>query len=273
VSENGTSIAVITPQGGAISQLLVNDFEIVPKFSLSEPLSHVYGHVLAPWPNRLADGSYLFESEHHAFEELDQQNNKNHGLVLDRAFEAHGTENLVLGYRFGSDRAYPFDIDLEIHYTLTDSGLEVSATATNFGDRAPFAIGFHPYLLTGEKFTLVMAATHKSIQNERLLPIATQEIPGLALNQDSVELQTLDHCFEGADSVVITRPEGEIIIEAIENLPYFMMYRPQAALSSAGPLLAVEPQSAVANAFNQDIESVILESGERKSFRFGIRKL
>ena len=275
MSENGTSIAVISPLGGAIRQLLISDFEIVPEFSLADPLKYIYGNTLAPWPNRLQDASYEFAGENFSFSDLDAQNNKNHGLLLNEVFEVreHSNERLVLGYHFGSHDGYPFEIDLEVSFALTDSALEVEAEATNHGDAAPFAIGFHPYLLTGREFELNANVTGRSVQNERMLPIGIEAIDSLTLNQHSEELSSLDHCFVGGNKATLIRPDGTVVVEALENLPYFMMYRPSDPLASAGPVIAIEPQSSMANVFRDDIESVVLERDETKHYRFAIRKL
>ncbi len=275
MSENGTSIAVISPLGGAICQLLINDFEIVPEFSLADPLKYIYGHTLAPWPNRLQNASYEFAGESYSFSDLDAQNNKNHGLLLNEVFEvrSHMTDQLVLGYRFGEHDGYPFAIDLEITFALTESALEVDARVTNHGDLAPFAIGFHPYLLTGNEFELTSDVIGRSVQNERMLPIGVDSIGSLKLTQLSAELSSLDHCFVGGSRVTISRPDGAVAVEALENLPYFMMYRPSDQLAGAGPVIAVEPQSSMANVFRDDIESVLLEPGQTKHYRFAIRKL
>jgi aldose 1-epimerase len=275
VTENGTSIAVISPQGGAISQLLVNDFEIVPQFSLSDPLAFIYGHVLAPWPNRLEDGRYGFREKSFGFDNLDSDRNVNHGFLLTELLElrSHQQDRLVLGYRFGKNPGYPFSVDLEIEYRLVDSGLEVSASAKNLGEDAPFAIGFHPYLLTGAEFELTADFKSQSVNDARMLPIGENEISSLELNQDSNQLRSLDHCFSGADKVLLTRPAGKVLVEALENLPFFMLYRPSQLLADAGPVIAIEPQSAKANVFRNDIESVLLASGETRKYRFAIRKL
>ena len=275
MTENGTSIAVISQLGGAICQLLINDFEIVPEFSLTDPLKYIYGHTLAPWPNRLQDASYEFGGMQFSFDDLDAQNNKNHGLLLSEVFEVreHSSERVVLGYRFGQHEGYPFEIDLEVSFALTEAALEVNARVTNHGNSAPFAIGFHPYLLTGQEFELTSDVIGRSLQNERMLPIGVDPIGSLRLTQHSAELSSLDHCFVGGNRVTLTRPDGAVVVEALENLPYFMMYRPHDQLAAAGPVIAVEPQSAMANVFRDDIQSVVLEQGEIKHYRFAIRKL
>lgn len=274
MTENGTSIAVISPRGGAICKLLFNDFELVPDFLAADPLDYVYGHTLAPWPNRLEDASYEFRGTSYQFEDHDAQHNKNHGLLLTEDFEIreHLKDRLTLGYRFGEHPGYPFEIDLEIQYALTDKGFEVAATAMNLGNDAPFAIGFHPYFLTRDHFRLQAKFSSKSIQNERMLPVGTEVIAGLDLDQDSKELADLDHLFEGANRVSIAREDGALVVEAIENLPFFMAYRPKDQVASE-PVLAIEPQSAKANVFSTDIESVVIPSGEQKTYSFQIRRL
>lgn len=267
-------MAVISPQGGSIRQLLVDGFEIVPEFSLSNPIDYVYGNTLAPWPNRLEDGRYEFGGRQYGFVDLDQQGNKNHGLVLDAEFEIrlHQTDHLVLGYRFGEDPGYPFDVDLEISYRLLSDGLEVTAQATNHGVDAPFAIGFHPYFLVGEEFELSASFTHRTVQNARKLPVETIDTLPLLLNRNSKELEILDDCFFGASEVVLTRPEGQIVVQALESLPYFMLYRPNSLLSKSGSVIAIEPQSVMANAFINQPEECLLASGQTRNYGFAIRK-
>ena len=274
VTENATSMSSISLRSASLTQLFLKDLAIIPQFQLAEPTKFVFGSTLAPWPNRLEDGSYSHAGKQHRFSELDAQNNKNHGLVLDRDFEIRQQSNdsIALGYRFGLDNAYPFDVDLEIRYQLGEE-LLVEAIATNHGDAAPFAIGFHPYFLTGPEFQLNAGFTHRGVSDERMLPIAIDPIPGLDLNQDSVELETLDHCFMGSKEVRLMRPEGGFSIKTLENLPYFMLYRPKEKFFESGGAIAIEPMSAPANIFRNDIASVILEKGEQKRYAFEVRKL
>jgi aldose 1-epimerase len=275
VSENGTSIAVISPRAGAISELLLNGLSVIPQFSLPNPADFVFGCVLAPWPNRLEDGAYQHQGKDFSFDQLDAQQNKNHGLLLAENFEirAQTQSELVLGYRFGRNENYPFSIDLEISYQLLDHSLQVCATAKNMGPVAPFAIGFHPYVLTAESFKLSADFSQIGLNDERMLPAGIEPIAGLELDQNSPELQTLDNCFFGSDSVQVTAPNGSFEIRSLENLPYFMLYRPKQRFFESGGAIAIEPMSAPANVFRTDPGSVQLAAGETKQFRFEIRKL
>ena len=59
--------------------------------------------------------------------------------------------NVVLGYEFdGSDKGYPFLLDVHIKYELDAYGLHVEVAATNrdsSGWPLPFYNGWHPYFL------------------------------------------------------------------------------------------------------------------------------
>lgn len=268
-------MAVINPTSAALVELFINELPVIPKFAGGNQQEFVFGSTLAPWPNRLEDGRFTMYSRVFEFEDLDAQNNKNHGLVLKTEFEVvqQNADSVILTHKFGSESGYPFRVELAITYQLLDDGLKVIATAKNHGDLAPFAIGFHPYFLTGPTFELSADFTHRGVSNERMLPVAVDPIPGLHLNQDSKDLETLDHCFMGASEVVVTRPEGSFVIRALENLPYFMLYRPNDPIFREGSALAIEPMSAPANIFRNEIESVLLAAGEARSFSYEIRKL
>ena len=268
-------MAVISKEAGSLLKLFVDDFAIIPDCILPHPSEIVFGSVLAPWPNRLEDGSYSHLGQTYSFDILDEEGNKNHGLLLEKSFDVLEQEphRVLLGYQFRESQGYPFEIDLKLEYELLADGLRVIATATNLGEQAPFAIGFHPYFLTGEEFSLSAKFTHQGISNERKLPVAIDPIPGLEINQDSDQLSTLDHCFMGSNEVVLKRPAGAFVVRALENLPYFMLYRPKQRLFSDGSAIAIEPMSAPANVFRNDPESVMLQRGQTKVFAFEVKKL
>ena len=274
MSENGSSIAVISRRAGAILQLLLEDFEVIPKTLLEDPDKVAFGSTLAPWPNRLEDGQYSHEGKQYEFFDIDALGNKNHGLLRNQLLEvkSHTEHELVLSHRFGKDEGYPFAVDLEIHYLLEDSALVVTAIAKNLGTTAPFAIGFHPYFLAGNHFKVSADFKEKILTNDRMLPIRSEPIDGLHFDHTVEEMKSLDGCFSGASQVTLAREDGAFVVRALENFPFFMLYRPPAPLFAAGPALAIEPMSVKANAFRDPAADIKLLAGETKSYRFEIRK-
>ena len=268
------SIAEFGVLGGQISHLVLGGVEVIPKFSGENARARVFGYTLAPWPNRLEDGKYQMAGIDYQIPKLDSQNNANHGLLLDEKMEilSHDSDSLKLSYSFGKDVHYPFAIDLEIEFSLEENALVTRATATNNSvNAAPFAIGFHPYFLTGDELAVSAGFTHRVLTDDRMLPVSTKEVSGLDLNQNSPELATLDDCYCGSNEVLVTGPSGAFVVRGLENINYFMIYRPPSRVFAQGSALAIEPMSHLTNVFATDIESAQILPGESKSYSYEIR--
>jgi aldose 1-epimerase len=269
-----SSIAEFDALGGQISHLVLGNAEVIPEFTGDNARAQVFGYTMAPWPNRLQDGKYQMAGTDYQTPKLDSQNNANHGLLLDEKMEivSHASDSLKLSYSFGQDAHYPFAIDLELEFSLEENALVTRATATNNSTQAaPFAIGFHPYFLMGSKFTVSAGFTHQIATDDRMLPVSAKEISRLDLNQDSRELATLDDCYYGSNKVLVTNSSGSFEIRGLENINYFMLYRPSALVFAQGSALAIEPMSHPANIFATDIGSTEISAGESKSYSYEIR--
>jgi aldose 1-epimerase len=269
-----SSIAEFDALGGQISHLVLGNAEVIPEFTGDNARAQVFGYTMAPWPNRLQDGKYQMAGTDYQTPKLDSQNNANHGLLLDEKMEivSHASDSLKLSYSFGQDAHYPFAIDLELEFSLEENALVTRATATNNSmQAAPFAIGFHPYFLMGSKFTVSAGFTHQIATDDRMLPVSAKEISRLDLNQDSRELATLDDCYYGSNKVLVTNSSGSFEIRGLENINYFMLYRPSALVFAQGSALAIEPMSHPANIFATDIGSTEISAGESKSYSYEIR--
>jgi aldose 1-epimerase len=274
LDEKTLSIAEFGVIGGQINHLVLGGVEVIPKFFGEDARARVFGYTMAPWPNRLEDGKYQMNDIEYQIPKLDSQNNANHGLLLDEKMEilSHDSDSIKLAYSFGKDAHYPFEIDLEIEFILEENALVTRATATNNSlNAAPFAIGFHPYFLMGDEFTVSAGFTHRVLTDDRMLPVSAKEVSGLDLNQDSPELATLDDCYFGSNEVLVTSPSGSFEIRGLENINYFMLYRPAVKVFAQGSALAIEPMSHLTNVFATDIASAQILPGESRSFSYEIR--
>lgn len=260
-------MAVISTLGAALTELVISDTTVVSAREVTNPEGMFFGSLLAPWPNRLRDGKYSFADRDFKYEKLDAMGNANHGLLFDRNLEVIETTDstVSLRYEFGGDVCYPFKIELVVSYSLTEVGLKVEAVAKNHGQDAPFGIGFHPYFLAGENFEFSAAFTHQVQTDSKMIPLGDLEISGLNYSGGA-----LDDCFYGAIEADLRNENFGLRFSLEDNLSYFMLYRPQ---SSKVSLLAIEPMSCRANAFNSSPVSVLLASGETKKYSFTIRKL
>ena len=151
----GHQQVIVTEVGASLRSYTVGDDAIIDGYEESEMCSGGRGQVLAPWPNRLGDGRYVFD-EVQAQAALDEPERHNaiHGLVrwMQWRLESRAQNIVTLGCTLHPQPGYPWELALTVEYRLNRDGLTVRTTATNAGSQAaPFGIGFHPYLSVGNR--------------------------------------------------------------------------------------------------------------------------
>ncbi len=269
-SADGLWRAQISPIGASLVSLWHGDIEIITS-PYNEPLRALAGSVMAPWPNRLEDGTWqLGDREFKAAINDTEGHNANHGLVFDKEFAlvSQADSSLRLELNLFDEQAYPFSVLLSVTYLLQNTGLQVELESKNLSNEdVPVAFGMHPYFVLDQDSTLSIDAKTWITKNARNLPLSasTFEHSPLAKNagQDICNLE-LDECFtdlrfNSNDVCVttVTRPSLGIAIEVEQSreLSHLMLYRLQESSQPNRSLLAIEPQSAPANAF-RNLESV-----------------
>ncbi|MFB2580800.1 aldose 1-epimerase family protein [Herbiconiux sp. P15] len=179
--------ARVVSEGATLRALTFRGRDLVAPFGVDEPRPAMRGALLAPWPNRTADGRYTFDGVTHQLELTEPETgNAAHGLAHSLPFHptptpepaataAHPTptdptsvataapaaHSAALDPAAGSDRVvltgwieaqegYPWRVRLDVEFSVGVCGFRQRITATNESDRpAPFGMGVHPYLLAG----------------------------------------------------------------------------------------------------------------------------
>lgn len=187
----GSQRATIVEVGGGIREYAVDDRNVLDPYPLDAMCDGAHGAPLIPWPNRLADGAYSFDGNQHqvALTEPDKRN-AIHGFLRWRNWRAieHEGDRIVMMTRLHPIKGYPFLLDIEIEYTVSEAGLTVSTTATNRGETAcPYGSGQHPYLSPGtglidECDLQLDAASWIDTANERQLPTGTAATEGTPMD-------------------------------------------------------------------------------------------
>jgi aldose 1-epimerase len=247
------------------------------------------GQVLAPWPNRLEDGRFTFDGVV-ATAALDEPERSNaiHGLVRWLRWRPVEQESarVRLATELEPQPGYPWRLALEVGYLLSEPAgggarLDVVARAENLSaSRAPFGIGFHPYVDAGEGgadvCSLELAASRHLVTNERGLPIGAEPVGERALDvnrERSLEGVELDDCFfglasgSGSDpgwwSARVTRADGSVVtVSAGPSLPYLMCFTADTLPGKDRRRgIALEPMSCPPNALATGEALVVLEPG------------
>ena len=250
--------------------------------------------MLAPWPNRLADGRYEFAGiEAQAALDEPARGNAIHGLVRWLPWQADApAQNVVaLTCRLRPTPGYPFSLELRVEYRLGREGLSVTTTATNIGPGSlPFGLGFHPYLTAGtdvvDTTVLQLPATERLVLDDRALP--TGEIRSVSGTEydftsgRSIGPTRLDTAFtgmvrdgDGLARVTLSNPDGGAFVSLWMDgcFGYLMCFTGDSVeeVSRRRRSVAVEPMTCPPNALRSGAGLIVLEPGGDWEARWGIR--
>ena len=150
---HGRQEVIVCEVGATLRAYSVGADPVLDGFGADEWSHSGRGQVLAPWPNRLADGRYEFNGVR-AQAALDEPERRNaiHGLVrwLPWTLQTRHQNQLSLRLQLHPSPGYPFSLLLEIEYHVGREGLTVTTRAQSLDEGPiPFGLGFHPYLTAG----------------------------------------------------------------------------------------------------------------------------
>jgi aldose 1-epimerase len=203
------------------------------------------GQVLAPWPNRLAEGRYAWDGRELQLPLTEVSSGSAiHGLV--RWAEWHAVEReparVVMEHLLRPQPGYPFSLRLRVDYRLSEDGLRVRTTAENVGaEPAPFGAGHHPYVLG--------------------------PVDGLALDGEPLAGRQLDETRHRPGGWRVRA--GDAAVWADASWPWLQVFTgdlPDVARRG----LAVEPMTCPPQAFRTGEGVLRLEPGERFAGEWGI---
>jgi aldose 1-epimerase len=298
VIESGSARATVTEVGAGLRSLSVGPSELVWGYAADQMAGGGRGQVLAPWPNRLADGTYTFDGRTgRAAIDEPARNNALHGLVrwLNWQLDCYESDSVSLSVVLAAQPAYPWRIRLSMTYRVTSLGLEVEATVENVGEGvAPVGLGFHPYLAAGPRgvdaCTLSLPAGIHVLADERALPCGREPVDGTRFDfrsGGSLSGVELDDCFtdlqgsslgplpsEAAWEAVLATPTGRIGVWGDAAFGYVMCFTGD----TLGPHdrrhgVAIEPMTCPPNALRSGDGLWSVHPGDSERAKWGIRLL
>lgn len=290
--------AVVTEVGASLRVLRRGDRDVVVPWDSGAVRPVSRGALLAPWPNRVADGRWSWEGTSHQLPLTEvPRGNAIHGLVSWRpwALADAAADAVTLTCRLHPSSGYPFDLDLAVTYALAEDGLTTALTATNRGSRdAPYGCAPHPYLVAGpglvDDWVLDLPAERVlEVDPDRLLPRRPPVTVPVSGGRDFraprvVGDATLDDAFtavsagtDGRARVRVTHPgtgTGAEIAFDPARMPWVQVHtadRPDPALHRVG--LAVEPMTCPPDALGSGTDLVRLAPGGSHTASWSIRAL
>jgi len=288
VLEHGPYRAEIAGVGATLRSLTHDGRDLVVPFGLDEVRPLYRGALLAPWPNRVVDGSWDDDGVERQLPLNEvERGHALHGLVQwadwasDPADEADRRRASLVTQLAPSD-GYPYRLELRAVYELGDAGLVTTVTATNVGQgTAPYGVAPHPYLVAGEGRVddwslLLPAASYLEVTDDRLVPTGVHGVT----ERDGFDFREargvgdlfVDHAFTEIDADAEGRATVEVVARdgrgvamswAVSELPWVQVHtgdRPEPELDRLG--LAVEPMTCPPDAFTSGVDLVRLAPGE-----------
>jgi aldose 1-epimerase len=266
--------------------------DIISGFSLSDYAPSGAGQILAPWPNRIENGTYAFNGRTITAPIDDRgTNSSNHGLVRWRPWTllTSAQNRVVLEITLLPTPAYPFALTLEVDYHLGRSGLTVTTTAVNVGsDPCPFGLGFHPYFaapVAVDDLELVIPATSWFELDENLIPTGTVR----PVEETTVDFRTVTPIGSSVINTTFTdlarHADGRAVVQLHDRWrgrttsvwmdEHFSCVQVYTGDSIAREdrrrrAVAIEPMTCPPNAFNSGIDLAILDPGQSVAQQWGI---
>jgi aldose 1-epimerase len=288
----GEHRATIVEVGGGVRSYECGDRPVLHPYDLDAMCDGAHGAPLIPWPNRLADGRYRFDgSDYQVALTEPEKHNAIHGFLRWRPWTTteQWPDRVLMGTRLYPLMGYPFTLEVEVDYRISDSGLTVTTTATNIGDQpAPYGCGQHPYLSPGtgriDDCTLQLdAETRITTDDERQLPTGTEAVQGTPydfragkqLGDLAVDFAFTDLARDGEGRAWIRLTGSDRRTAALwvdESYPILEIYTADTlAPARQRRGLGSEPMTCPPNAFATGTDVRRLEPGDSAVTTWGVR--
>lgn len=269
--------ATIASVGATVRTLTYRGRDLVVPFEPDIVRPAFRGATLAPWPNRIVDGRYVFRGRSYEVALTEPGRGQAlHGLAswLDFTLVETAESWVTLGATIEPQQGYPWRIRVETTFAIGADGLTQRVKATNLShDFAPWGTGPHPYLVAPgalDDWTFTLPASQVlTVTPDRLSPVGLQSVTADAERFDFREPRTLgavmiDHAYtdlvrdrDGLVTARVTDAQGSgASITWDSRCPWVQIHTadqpggPEAPGHRAG--LAVEPMTCAPDAFNDE---------------------
>lgn len=279
--EHADYTADIASVGAGLRRLRWRDRDLVVPYAAEDVRPYFRGALLAPWPNRVADGRWQWHGAVHQLPITEpERGNALHGLVLwlDWRARAVASDAVTLAATVWPQPGYPFLLDLEVTWHVTSDGLRCRLTATNGSSvPAPYGCSVHPYLVAAsgslDDWTVHAPAEWQLQVDERLIPTQLAAPPPEHdfRTPHPVAGAVIDHAYtgvqfrDGVAAVTVTDDSGSgSMIEFDVGSPWLQICtadRPGETGHRAG--LAVEPMTCPPDALRSGQDLLVLDPGQR----------
>ena len=292
--EAGQYQATVTELGAGLRELCFRGQPVIAGYRADELPPAAAGELMAPWPNRVDGGRYVFGGTGYQLALTEPARaNAIHGLTRWRAWTVvrQDADAVLLRSAPHGQEGYPFCLEIEAEYRVdAATGLQVTVTARNRGSHAaPYGTGSHPYLTVRtpsvDGCELTLPAESWLPMDDRGIPSGPPEpVDGTRYDfrrARAIGATRLDHALTGlsrdgegrAWSYLAAGGNGPRVgLWAGDGYAWLQVFTGD----PLGPdrrrkAVAIEPMTCPPNAFVTADDLLVLEPGERVTHTWGIQ--
>lgn len=284
----GDQQATIVEVGAGLRRYVAQGADVTCSYAEDVLPPKCCGGVLVPWPNRLRGGRYAFEGTVRQLPVTEPATgNAIHGLGRWARWSAvsHDASSVTLRQDLVPQTGWPFEVCVELTYSLGTDGLTVTATATNQGSgRAPFGAGFHPYLSTrGAALAdtrVTVPARTRLLSDAQQIPVGSESVAGTGydlragrpLGESRMDDGFTDLIRDASGRVraAVHTPAGGAMVWCDSAFGYLQVFTLDEFPDAGTPGVAIEPMTCAPDAFNSGAGLVVLEAGSSWRGSWGI---
>ncbi|MFP5317898.1 MAG: aldose 1-epimerase family protein [Acidimicrobiia bacterium] len=282
VSESGATVRAYEVAGRAV---------IEPFDGPDTPPIGCQGQLLAPWPNRVVDGRWSWESTPQQLWITEpERGHALHGLVRTLAWApvGHRPGGITLAATLLAHPGWPFPLAFTVSYDLEPGGLVSRLTATNVGrSPCPYGAAVHPYLCLGgsavDDVVLDLGAATYVATDDRLAPTGRHPTAGTPFAFDGSRPagdRQVDNAFtdlargpDGRVEAAVTTPDGRrVVVWGDASVRWWQVFTGDDLPDRyRRRTLAVEPMTCAPDALNSGDGLAVLAPGARHTMTWGVR--
>ena len=283
--------AVAAELGGGLRELHYGGRPVIAEYQPDELPPGAAGQLLVPWPNRIDGGRYTVAGTEYQLDLSEPKaGNAIHGLGRWASWQLarHDRHAVTLRQELLGRTGYPFCLEMEVEYHLSDTGLRVSVTTRNVGAHAaPYGTGSHPYLTAGaatvDECELTLPVARWLPTDERGIPAGpAQDVAGGALDfrtARQIGTARLDHAFTGLDRdgqgrawARLASNGTEVALWAGPDYRWLQVFTGDTlGAAHRRRAVAIEPMTCPPNAFATGTDLIMLDPGASVTHTWGIQ--
>ena len=250
--------------GGSLQDLTLNSKKLITSENMTYE-THFNSAILFPFVNRLHRGIYSFQNKtYRLFKNKEDEGHAIHGLVYDKTFKmlsfTEKDTKLQLNHSYNEmepNEGFPFKYSIFLTYTFQPNALSLNVCVKNEDEITfPFTIGWHPYFFSDDLYNSSFVLNRNSkIYFDAQFNYQIHETKHSSLK---IKDDKFDDCYLlDSNEIKFETPTYSLKIENKSDSNYLQIYTPKNR-----NFIALEPQTGVANNFNNGLGLMTLKPSE-----------